>query len=41
MQSILDNEVVLIGKIVSGIRHFSVKNQKACELKIKIDEKYL
>ena len=41
MQSIIDNEVVLIGKIISGIRHFSVKNKKACELKIKIDEKYL
>lgn len=41
MTNTTDNEVVLIGKIMSGIQHLSFKNQKACRLKMKIDDKYL
>ncbi len=41
MTNTLDNEVVLIGKVMPGIQHIKVNNQKACRLKIKIDDKYL
>lgn len=41
MTNNIDNEIVLIGKIMPGIQHISVNNQKACRLKIKIDDKYL
>ena len=41
MQNISDNEVILIGKIMSGIQHLSVNKHKACRLKMKIDDKYL
>ena len=41
MQYSIDNEVVLIGKIMPEIRHFSINKQRACGLKMKINEKYL
>ena len=36
----IDNEVVLIGKIIPGIQHLSINNQKACRLKMKINDIY-
>lgn len=41
MTNYLDNEVVLIGKVMSRIQHLSVNKQKACRIKLKIDDKYL
>ena len=41
MTNTLDNEFVLIGKIMPGIQHLSINKQNACRLKIKIDDKYL
>ena len=37
----LDNEVVLFGKIMPGIQHLNINNQKACRLKMKISDNYL
>ena len=41
MESTSDNEVVLIGKIMSGIKHISINKHRACRLKMKINDKYL
>ena len=40
MTNTIDNEIVLIGKIIPGIQHLAVNNQKACRLRMKIDDKY-
>ena len=40
MTNTIDNELVLIGKIMPGIQHLAVNNKKACSLKMKIDDKY-
>lgn len=41
MKNSTDNEVVLIGKVIPGIQHIAYNRKKACQLKIKIDDKYL
>ena len=41
MTNNLDNEVVLAGKIMTGIQHILINNQKACRLNLKIDDQYL
>ena len=41
MKNTTDNEVILIGKLMSGKQQISFKNQKAYRLKMKIDDKYL
>ena len=41
MKNMTDNEVVLIGKVIPGIQHIAYNRKNACQLKIKIDDKYL
>ena len=38
MENTLNNEVVLIGKMVSGIHHIQFHNQKACKVRIQVNE---
>ena len=38
MENVSNNEVVLIGKMISGIHHIQANNQKACKVRIKVTE---
>ena len=41
MKNTTDNEVVLIGKVMPRIQYIAYNRKNACQLKIKIDDKYL
>ena len=38
MENTSNNEVVLIGKMLSGIHHIQSHNQKACKVRIQVTE---
>ena len=38
MNNTSNNEVVLIGEMISGIHHIQSNNQKACKIRIKVND---
>lgn len=38
MNNTSNNEVILIGEMISGIHHIQSNNQKTCKIKIKVND---